>query len=198
MHRERCMIKNTAIEGRGQFHLMFIFDSKGGRSVGCVESNVHKVRTMIIFCCLSVIGCGDAGQTAADNSINELEETVGAVSEDSAVDASPSESLQTLSGPQANAVRSAKQYLDMAGFSRDGLIQQLSSPAGDGYAESDATIAVDSLDVDWNENAAGSAKQYLSMTGFSCNGLIQQLSSSAGEKYTVEQATYGAQQAGAC
>nr|WP_277816999.1 Ltp family lipoprotein [Sphingomonas ursincola] len=103
-----------------------------------------------------------------------------------------------MSGPQANAVRSAKQYLDMAGFSRDGLIQQLSSPAGDGYAESDATIAVDSLDVDWNENAVRSAKQYLSMTGFSCNGLIQQLSSSAGDKYTVEQATYGAQQAGAC
>ena len=86
---------------------------------------MHKFKAMITFSCLSVIGCGDEGQTAADNSINELEETVGRVSEDSAFDASPSESLQSLSGPQANAVRSAKQYLDMAGFSRDGLIQQL-------------------------------------------------------------------------
>ncbi len=103
-----------------------------------------------------------------------------------------------LSGPQSNAVRSAKQYLSMTGFSKEGLIQQLSSDAGDGYSLNDATIAVDSLSVDWNENAAKSAKQYLSMTGFSCDGLIEQLSSSAGDKYTVEQATYGARAAGAC
>jgi hypothetical protein len=105
---------------------------------------------------------------------------------------------EVLTGPQRNAVRSAKQYLSMTGFSRDGLIEQLSSDAGEGYSVLDATVAVDSLDVDWNENAVRSAKQYLDMTGFSCKGLIEQLSSSAGEKYTVEQATYGAHQAGAC
>lgn len=103
-----------------------------------------------------------------------------------------------LTRPQKNAVRSAKQYLSFAGFSRDGLIQQLSSSAGDGYDVNDATIAVDSLNVDWNEQAVKSANQYLKMTGFSCNGLIEQLSSSAGDKYTLSQATYGAQQAGAC
>jgi len=86
----------------------------------------------------------------------------------------------------------------MTGFSRDGLIQQLSSDAGDGYDVSDATIAVDSLDVDWSEEAVRSAKNYLSMTGFSCDGLIEQLSSSAGDKYTRSQAIYGAKQAGAC
>lgn len=105
---------------------------------------------------------------------------------------------QTLTGPQNNAVRSAEQYLNMAGFSRDGLIQQLSSDAGEGFSVSDATAAVDSLSVDWNENAAKSAKEYLSISGFSCKGLIEQLSSSAGDKYTKAQATYGAQQAGAC
>ena len=103
-----------------------------------------------------------------------------------------------LTGPQKNAVRSAKQYLSMQGFSRDGLIQQLSSEFGEGYKVADATIAVDSLSIDWNEQAVRSGKQYLSMQGFSCKGLIQQLSSSAGEKYTVSQATYGAQKAGAC
>jgi hypothetical protein len=86
----------------------------------------------------------------------------------------------------------------MTGFSRDGLIEQLSSDAGDGYSVADATVAVDSLDVDWKENAAKSARQYLSMSGFSCQGLIEQLSSKAGDKYTVDQATYGARQAGAC
>ncbi|MFZ4835470.1 Ltp family lipoprotein [Rouxiella sp. Mn2063] len=103
-----------------------------------------------------------------------------------------------LTGPQNNAVRSAEQYLSMAGFSRNGLIDQLSSDAGDGYEISDATVAVDSLNIDWNQEAVKSAKQYLSMMGFSCKGLINQLSSSAGDKYTVDQATYGAKQAGGC
>ena len=103
-----------------------------------------------------------------------------------------------LTGPQRNAVRSAEAYLSMTGFSRDGLIQQLSSGAGDGYSVADAAAAVDSLNVDWNENAAKSARQYLDMSGFSCQGLIAQLSASAGDKYTKEQATYGARQAGAC
>ena len=103
-----------------------------------------------------------------------------------------------LTAAQRNAVRNAEQYLSMSGFSRKGLIEQLSSEAGNGYSVADATAAVDSLTVDWNENAARSAKQYLEMTGFSCNGLIEQLSSSAGNDYTVSQATYGARQAGAC
>lgn len=103
-----------------------------------------------------------------------------------------------LSGPKGNAVRSAKQYLSVQGFSRNGLIEQLSSDYGDGYNRSDATAAVDSLNIDWNKQAVRSAKQYLSIQGFSCKGLIEQLSSSAGDKYTVEQATYGARQAGAC
>lgn len=103
-----------------------------------------------------------------------------------------------LTGPRGNAVRSAKQYLSLQGFSREGLIQQLSSSYGDSYAVADATAAVDSLNVDWNAQAVRSAQQYLSMQGFSCNGLIEQLSSSAGDKYTTSQATYGARQAGAC
>lgn len=105
---------------------------------------------------------------------------------------------QSLTGPQKNAVRSANSYLSMTGFSRDGLIAQLSSPYSDGYSVADATAAVNSLSVDWNEQAARSAQQYLSMMGFSCNGLIEQLSSDAGDKYTNSQASYGARQAGAC
>lgn len=108
------------------------------------------------------------------------------------------EAAPSLTGPQNNAARSAEQYLSIQGFSRKGLIFQLSSGAGDGYSVEDATAAVDSLTVDWNENAAKSAKQYLSMQGFSCHGLIEQLSSSAGDKYTPSQASYGAHQAGAC
>lgn len=105
---------------------------------------------------------------------------------------------QSLTGPQKNAVRSAKQYLDISGFSRGGLIEQLSSDAGEGYAKADATVAVDSLNVDWNKQAERSAQQYLDLMGFSCKGLIEQLSSSAGDRYTKAQATHGARAAGAC
>ena len=49
----------------------------------------------------------------------------------------------SLTGPQKNAVRSAEQYLRIQGFSRSGLIQQLSSDYGDGYNVADATVAVD-------------------------------------------------------
>ena len=99
---------------------------------------------------------------------------------------------------QKTAWSSATQYLNTMSFSREGLIQQLSSSAGNSYKVADATVAVDSLVTDWNENAARSARNYLNMSGFSCKGLIQQLSSSAGDKYTVSQAKYGAQKAGAC
>lgn len=105
---------------------------------------------------------------------------------------------QSLTGPQKNAVRSANNYLSMTGFSRSGLIEQLSSPFGDQYDILDATVAVDSMSIDWNEQAARSAESYLSMTGFSCDGLIEQLSSDAGDKYTNSQAAFGARQAGAC
>ena len=104
----------------------------------------------------------------------------------------------TLTNAQQNAARAAQQYLSISGFSRQGLIDQLSSSAGDGYSVQDATVAVDSLKVDWNAEAAQSAKAYMKISPFSCSGLIDQLDSSAGDQYTVAQATYGAQQAGAC
>ena len=97
-----------------------------------------------------------------------------------------------------NAIQSAKQYLSVKGFSRDGLIQQLSSMAGNGYDISDATVAVDSLKIDWNKQSVIAAKSYLSIMAFSCKGLTQQLSSRAGDRFTAEQATYGAQKSGAC
>jgi len=107
-------------------------------------------------------------------------------------------SAPALTGPQKNAVRAAESYLRISGFSRNGLIEQLSSSAGNGFNINDATAAVDSMNVDWKQQAVKSAKQYLQLMGFSCQGLIQQLSSQAGNKYTVEEARFGAKQAGAC
>jgi len=78
------------------------------------------------------------------------------------------------------------------------LIDQLSSPYGGKFDVDDSTVAVDSLNVDWNAQAVKSAKSYLDFKGFSCQGLIDQLSSEHGGKFTVAQATFGATQAGIC
>lgn len=94
---------------------------------------------------------------------------------------------------QENAVRSAENYLDFAPFSRQGLIDQLSSEYGDKYSLEDATFAVNHVEkgVDWNEQARKSAEGYLSWNPMSRQGLIDQLSSEYGDKYTLEQATAG-------
>ncbi|EOD69181.1 Ltp family lipoprotein [Amycolatopsis vancoresmycina] len=101
--------------------------------------------------------------------------------------------------PQVEQARtSAENYLSFTAFSRNGLIRQLSSMAGEGFPKDVATKAVDSLSVDWNEQAAKAAENYLSFTSFSCSGLKQQLSSSAGEGFTKAQAAFGAGQTAAC
>ncbi|MGY1855388.1 Ltp family lipoprotein [Modestobacter sp. SYSU DS0290] len=97
---------------------------------------------------------------------------------------------------QQQAVRSAERYLDFAGFSRQGLIDQLSSEYGDQFSVEDATWAVDHVEVDWNAEAAEKAKSYLEFTSFSRAGLIDQLTSEYGDKFTPEQAEYGVSQVG--
>ena len=75
------------------------------------------------------------------------------------------------------------------------------SPAvseGEQLPVADATVAVDSLNVDWNAQAVRSANSYIEMSPFSCQGLIDQLSSEYGDQYTVAEATYAAGQVGLC
>lgn len=108
----------------------------------------------------------------------------------------PETTKNALTAEQRNAIESAKSYLKSSAFSRKGLIEQLSSDAGEGYAKKDATFAVDSLDVDYNAEAAEAAKSYLESSAFSRKGLIEQLSSDAGEGFTRKQAEYGVKQAG--
>ncbi|WFR74279.1 Ltp family lipoprotein [Prescottella defluvii] len=100
--------------------------------------------------------------------------------------AAPAPAKPQISSSQRNAVRSAQTYLDMSGFSRSGLIEQLEF---EGFSTGDATYAVDSLNADWNKQAARSAKTYLEMTSFSKSGLIEQLEF---EGFTSAQAEYGA------
>ncbi len=97
---------------------------------------------------------------------------------------------------QANARQSAVDYLNSGSFSRAGLIEQLSSAAGEGFSVADATYGVDAGNTDWTAQACLSAKDYLSSGSFSHAGLVEQLSSSAGEGFTPAQAESGVTCAG--
>ena len=101
-----------------------------------------------------------------------------------------------MTNAQEQAIGSAEDYLQYQAFSRKGLIEQLSSDAGEGFAKKDATYAVDHIAVNWNEQAAKSAKEYLASEHFSRKGLIEQLESDAGEGFTHSQAVYGVNKAG--
>ena len=89
-----------------------------------------------------------------------------------------------------NALKSAKMYLSLTGFSYKGLVKQLEF---EGYSENEATYAADHCGADWNEQAVRSAKQYMSLMAFSRSGLIKQLEF---DGYTSDQAAYAATQCG--
>ncbi|MCW2833557.1 MAG: hypothetical protein JWN68_1510 [Nocardioides sp.] len=89
---------------------------------------------------------------------------------------------------QENALQAGQNYIDIMPFSKAGLIQQLSSSAGDGYSKADATFAANNVDVDWNAEAVEAAELYQDTMPMSKDGLVQQLSSPAGDEFTKEQA----------
>lgn len=91
---------------------------------------------------------------------------------------------------QKNALSKAKDYLDFAAFSHDGLIKQLEFEK---FSTEDATFAADNCGADWNAQAAKKAADYLEFTSFSHDGLIEQL---VFEGFTAEQAEYGASSTG--
>jgi hypothetical protein len=108
----------------------------------------------------------------------------------------PAPAKPTYTDAQEQAIGSAEDYLEYSAFSRKGLIRQLSSDAGEGFAKKDAIFAVDHIKVNWNEQAAKSAKEYLEYSHFSRSGLIRHLESDAGEGFTHSQAVYGVNAAG--
>lgn len=104
----------------------------------------------------------------------------------------------TMSVPHEQAVESAKGYLTMGqGFSRYGLLQQLTSSSGEGMARPDALFAIGFLHPNWDRQAVESAKGYLKMgEGFSRSSLFQQLTSTSGEGFTPAQANFALRKVG--
>lgn len=110
----------------------------------------------------------------------------------------PTSKKPTMSTEQKNAIQAAEDYLDFMPFSKKGLVQQLSSDAGDGYPKDVAEKAVEEIepDVDWNEQAVKAAENYQDLMPMSRSEMINQLSSDAGEGFTQEQAEHAADEVG--
>jgi len=92
---------------------------------------------------------------------------------------------------QREALAAAKSYLSYTAFSRAGLIHQLTSKYGDGFAYADAVWGVDHAHANWYAEAVKAAKTYLKTEPFSRAGLIHQLESPYGDHFTHAQAVYG-------
>ena len=101
-------------------------------------------------------------------------------------------SNQSMTTAQQQAVDAAQNYLALGqGFSYKGLLQQLTSSSGSGFANSDAEFAINYLNPNWDQQAVEAAKGYLALgQGFSYEGLLQQLTSSSGSGFTQAQAEY--------
>ena len=167
----------------------------------------HKILTAVLaFVLLIVIiaaaSGGSSNKNAADgnNSAVTNTPTTPASPPTTAPASKPANPKPSLTGPQQQAIESAQSYLsEGSGFSRSGLIGQLSSSYGEGFPKAVAVFAVNHLNVDWNQQAVLSAKGYKATGGgYSCSGMIDQLSSSYGEGFIHAQAVYGAHKAGVC
>lgn len=148
--------------------------------VASIVAAVTAVLTLILSGCAASTSTGAPADTGGGNQ---------------PASAAPQQPAGTTS--QMNALAAAQNYLSMdSGFSKAGLIQQLSSKYGDAYSKADATWAVAHCGADWNAQAVLAAKTYLATSPFSRSGLISQLSSSYGSGFTRAQATYAANQVG--
>lgn len=89
-----------------------------------------------------------------------------------------------------NALEQAERYLDLTGFSYQGIIEQLEYEK---YTHEEAVYAADNCGADWKEEAVKKAKEYLNLTSFPRQGLIEQLKY---DKFTDEEAEYAVDKIG--
>jgi hypothetical protein len=133
----------------------------------------------VLVAALSVAGCATVETNATPDTENAAQSgsAKSANKRESKSEAKKAKKVLKMTSGQKHALESAQNYLDMSGFSKKGLIKQLSSSAGEGFSKADATFAAKHAGANWKAEAVESAQNYLDMSGFSKKGLIKQLSS---------------------
>lgn len=141
----------------------------------------------IIICSMSMC----SGTSNKDNIIDTV--TTSQTETENPSDTEPKISMgkrRAISVGNRNALNRANYYLNIASFSRDGLIKQLEY---EGFTTEDATYAVNNCGADWYEQAAKMATEYINGSSFSYIGLVNELKH---DGFTVEQAEHGANAVG--
>lgn len=143
---------------------------------------------------LGLVACGNTDSPApAEPSAAEpspvVSTSVAPSGEPSPSDGAPS--IDDLLHDRAATV--AEEYLAVRGFSRDGLIDQIAN--AEGIPADVAATAIDTLDVDWNEQAVRVAEMYTGEETMTRDQLVQQLTSSF-DRFTQVQAEHAADQVG--
>jgi Host cell surface-exposed lipoprotein len=144
-------------------------------------------------------GSGSNGTAAVSSSVPAAvpSSSSAAAQAPSAPATSQAPAAPAMTADQQQAVDSAQSYLSEGqGFSEQGLVNQLTSSAGEGFTGSQAEYAISYLHPDWDAQAVDAAKGYLQLGGFSRASLIQQLTSSYGAGFTEAQAEYAANKVG--
>ncbi|MDU1315674.1 Ltp family lipoprotein [Anaerococcus hydrogenalis] len=100
------------------------------------------------------------------------------------------ETNKNVSREYQNALKTAESYLQTFPFSKQGLLEQLTSEHGSKFPQDAAQYAIDNLKVDYKEQALKSAKNYMDTMPMSNDELYEQLTSEHGEKFTPEEAQY--------
>lgn len=138
---------------------------------------------------------GDGADTSAGAPVIHSAEVSQTADDPATADATADQSDSAQPAPQAqhelNSIQSeardlAASYLESRIYSRLSLIDALVDV---GYRETDATAAIDSLKVDWNDQAVQAAEIYVEKFEFTRTGLIAQLEVDGFESH---QAQYGA------
>lgn len=169
---------------------------------GINKKPIYKRVWFIILCAVVLIGIigaiaggGDEDSTdVSKNNDTEIETTVEATEEatEAPTETEAPDPTADYNMEEKNCYQAALNYLDLMGFSKKGLIEQLSSEYGDNYPQATAEKIVNDLEktgqVDWEKQAERSAQSYLDTMSFSKDELVEQLCSEYGDQYTREEA----------
>lgn len=144
----------------------------------------------LLFVLVMTFAFSACGDTSSSDDSSASEDV--AVEEEVETEAEVDDPTADYTTEEKNCYSAAMNYLDFMGFSKQGLIDQLSSEYGDNYPQETAEKVVNDIEeaglVDWEEQAEKSAKNYLDTMSFSKEELINQLCSDYGDKYTREEA----------
>ena len=153
---------------------------------GCGAKNKKPIYKRVWFwvvAAIIVVGAASGSDTDNSKEINSGNvESTQEVSQDKAEDNIPTE--------YKSALRKAKIYANDMNMSKAAILDQLTSDAGDKFAQSDAQYAVDHVKADWNKNALKSAESYQKDQDMSTEEIRDQLTSPDGDQFTQEQAHY--------